>query len=280
MLFVVLFAGLAAMATWLGAGAAPLGADQREDANLIATRGERDQVRLWIVAHLDTKAQGHSMAGRLVAIWLLFAAVGGLGVLCLLRGFAPAPTPWPQAAAALIATVAAGWLAGRGRLRGTSPGARDNGTGLLALLEAARLTSDPRTGFLVTGAEEFGLVGSRIFARRSGPLAGCEAINLDTLADRGSLYLVTHDRRGHELAARLRVALEPLGVPLRVRRLPPGILVDSLPLARRGAPALTLARLDWAVLRLIHTPHDTAHALDPHFALMVGAALASLPPRD
>ena len=48
----------------IGLGWLPLGGGAREDANLIATRGGVP-VRRWIVAHLDTKAQRHSMAGRL-----------------------------------------------------------------------------------------------------------------------------------------------------------------------------------------------------------------------
>jgi hypothetical protein len=279
-LYLVLFGALAAIAGLIGSGTALPGAERREDANLVATRGGRGQVRRWIVAHLDSKAQGHSMAGRLITVWVLLASVGALGLLCLVRWFAGSPLPWPAAGAAAAATLLAGALAGRGRLSGTSPGARDNGTGLLALLEAARRSTDPRTGFLVTGAEEFGLVGSRIFTRLAGPLAGCEAINLDTLADRGRLFIVTHDRRGRSLAARLRTALQPLGAPVQVRRLPAGILVDSLPLARRGAAAVTLARLDWPVLRLIHTARDTLRDLDPGFALGVGEALAGLPTRD
>ena len=60
-------AGLAA--GWLTLGEA------REDANLIAVRGDAPP-RRWIVAHLDTKAQAQSMAGRLVAVWVLLAALG------------------------------------------------------------------------------------------------------------------------------------------------------------------------------------------------------------
>ena len=52
----------------------------REDANLIATRGGVP-VRRWIVAHLDTKAQTQSMAGRLVAVWVIGMAVAALAAL-------------------------------------------------------------------------------------------------------------------------------------------------------------------------------------------------------
>jgi hypothetical protein len=48
--------------------------------------------------------------------------------------------------------------------------------------------------------------------------------------------------------------------------------VDSLPLARAGATAITLARLDWSTLRRIHTPADTVDAVSFKTAMSVGRA--------
>ena len=63
-------ASLGALAFGVGSGATPLAIGGfRDDANLLATRA--GDVRGWIIAHLDTKAQGHSMAGRLVAVWFM-----------------------------------------------------------------------------------------------------------------------------------------------------------------------------------------------------------------
>jgi hypothetical protein len=58
------------------------------------------------------------------------------------------------------------------------------------------------------------------------------------------------------------------------RRLPAGILVDSLPLARAGARAITIGRLTWRTLRLIHTPADRPDGLSLELAEAVGRALA------
>ena len=63
-----------------------------------------------------------------------------------------------------VLALLAGFLAGRGRLKGRSHGARDNGTGIVAALAAAA-TAIPVWAFSITGAEEFGLVGARVFAR-------------------------------------------------------------------------------------------------------------------
>ena len=69
------------------------------------------------------------------------------------------------AGAGVVLAVLPGFLAGRGRLKGRSHGARDNGTGVVAALAAAGGRRDDAVGILITGAEEFGLVGARVFAR-------------------------------------------------------------------------------------------------------------------
>jgi hypothetical protein len=250
--------------------------DLREDATLIARR-RGASVRRWIVAHTDTKAQGHSMAGRLVAVWAIIVAIGVLTALAVIRLRGALPVA-PVAGATLSALVA-GVLAGRGRLRGTTVGARDNGTGLVAALAAAEASHDPATGILLTGAEEFGLVGARVIAEtRPDLIRGTEVINFDTLDDRGALSLVTHDTRGRELAGLLSPLLASADAPVRTRRLPLGIFVDSYPLARGGARAVTIGRLDWRTLRLLHTPRDTSDALSFATALRVGRAIGSMPP--
>lgn len=270
---------LAVLAWGIGTGLEVPGAERREDANLLVTRGNAP-VRRWIVAHVDTKAQGHSMAGRLVAVWVVVVAVATLTTLTVIRCGTDAVLPlWAVTLGAGLSLVS-GVLASQGRLRGETPGARDNGSGLVAALTVAELGLPPETGLLLTGAEEFGLCGARAFVAAEGDPAALEIINVDTAADRGPVYLVAHDDRGIGLAARL---VEPLtgelgGLELRFRRLPMGILTDSLPFARRGARAITIGRLDWSVLRLIHTRRDTLEGLDLATARSVGRALAALPP--
>lgn len=252
---------------WLAPG------ESREDANLVARRGAAP-VRRWLVAHLDTKAQAQSMAGRLVAVWVVAAAITALCAAALAR--LSGPLPLGLAAPCALLAVLAGALAGRGRLRGRSRGARDNGSGVAAVLAAAAASTDPATGILITGAEEFGLVGARVFAQLEGPrLAGVEVINFDTIDQTGALYLVSHDRRGAALAAACAPRLAGAGPDLRRRRLPVGILVDSLPLARAGAAAITIGRLTWDTLRLIHTPRDVPEGLSLESAERVGRAIAA-----
>ncbi len=268
-------AAVTLLAWRIGSGLPLPGAEERDDANLVARR-PGTEVRRWLVAHVDTKAQGHSMAGRLVAVWLLLLAVVGLTALASGRWASGVPVPASLVAAVAGLAVAAGGLTSRGKLRGTTAGARDNGTGLLAALTAAEVSRDPGMGLLFTGAEEFGLVGARMLVQGGHPTRGHEFINLDTIADRGTLSLVVHNAAGRQLAARGAAALSALGVPVRVRHLPLGILVDSVPLARAGGSALTIGRLDWEVLRTIHTPMDEPEGLDTSLAEAIGRRLATL----
>jgi hypothetical protein len=264
---------LLAVAVGIGLGWLRLGGEAREDANLVATRGQAP-VRRWIVAHLDSKAQVQSMAGRLVAVWVIGLAVAALLALALVRLRGPVPLPAASAGAALA--VLAGALAGRGRLRGTSHGARDNGTGVAAALAAAEGLRDGATGILITGAEEFGLVGARVFVRQQADRLGdAVVVNLDTIDQEGRLALVCHDRRGAGLARVEGARLAAAGLTARIRRLPLGILTDSLPFARAGVLAVTIGRLTWRTLRTIHTPRDTPDELSLEMAERVGRVVAA-----
>jgi hypothetical protein len=264
---------LGVIAAGIGLGWVSLGEPAREDANLIATRGGGRPER-WIVAHLDSKAQGHSMAGRLVAVWVSTVAIAVLTILTIVRVAGPI-SPWWLAVGAALA-LAAGFLAGGGRLAGKSLGARDNGTGIVAALTAAESSSDPRVGILITSAEEFGLVGARVFARLTPDLHEAEFVNLDTLDQEGRLYIVSHDTAGARFARDLEATLGEVRLPVRRRRLPLGIFVDSAPLAKTRARCVTIGRLSWNTLRRIHTAADTPEGLSLETAERVGKAVARI----
>jgi hypothetical protein len=249
----------------------PLGEAIREDANLIATRGDV-RPRRWIVAHLDSKAQAHSMAGRLVAVWITGVAIAAISVMAVLRFNGPVAPGWLGLGGGTA--LLAGFLARKGRLRGRSLGARDNGTGIVAALAAAEAAPASGLGILITGAEEFGLVGARVFARLTPDLEKTEFVNVDTIDQEGMLYLVSHDARGERLARSIEPVLARLGLPLRRRRLPLGIFVDSAPLSQARAPSITIGRLTWNTLRRIHTAADTPDHLSLDTAVQVGKAVA------
>jgi hypothetical protein len=244
---------------------------QRMDANLVAQRKDA-RVQCWLVAHLDTKAQGQSMAGRLVALWIAIVALALLVAAAWLRLNGPLPVVPSLAAGAL--GVAAGLLLLGGRLQGQSPGARDNGSGLLAVLTAAELTTDPGIGIIITSAEEFGMAGARALAReRRSLFEHTEVLNVDTIDDEGTLFVVTHQQAGR-LAGRVRDRVAGLA-PVRGRRLPLGIMVDGVPLGRVASGAVTLGRLSWGTLRRLHTPRDDAAGYRLATAELLGERLAS-----
>jgi Peptidase family M28 len=265
---------LATIATGISLGWTVMTKDAREDANLIATRGGK--VTRWIVAHHDTKAQGHSMAGRLVAVWTLAAALLLMTGLTVARLWGALPA-WLMAAGA-AAVLAGGFLAGRGRLKGRSAGARDNGSGLLAALVAAQEIKDPSVGILVTGAEEFGLVGARYFAEKARErVEGTEIINIDTVDDQGAWRLVSHAAGGEDLVRRAESSIGALSsFPIRRHRFTTGIFVDSLPLSRAGGRAITIARLNWGTLRKLHTAGDTLEGLNLDSAVLAGLAVKTI----
>jgi hypothetical protein len=268
--------GIAALGVLLAGvtlGWAPVGGQMRDSANLIAKRGGVGQVRRWIVAHYDTKAQGMSLAGRLIAMAYSTMIVILITVLAVARLWGPIDVDIVAGAAAL-GLIACG-LAGRGALQGGSLGARDNATGLLAAITLAQENTDPGTGFLFSGAEQFGLVGSRIFALEYGPsLPGAEVINLDTLDDRGPLTVWYHTGARGGLAGDVAKRLDHDSGTVATRRVPLFVALDSAPLAREGAAAVTVARFDWSTLRLVHTARDGAEGLDFTTAEAVGRALA------
>jgi hypothetical protein len=266
----LLFTGAAAITTlrFVAGDGAP--GWERTDANLVAHRKDAN-VRCWLVAHLDTKAQGQSMAGRLVALWFTVAALVMLLAAAWSRVSGPLSLVWSFAAGGL--GVVAGLLLLGGRLKGQSPGARDNGSGLLAVLTAAELATDPGIGIILTGAEEFGLAGARALAReRPSLFEHTDVVNVDTIDDEGTLFVVAHEETGL-LAGRVRARVAGLA-PVRGRRLPLGIMVDGIPLARVASETVTLGRLSWGTLRRLHTPRDNATGYGLATAELLGERLA------
>jgi hypothetical protein len=266
-------AALGTVAAGIAFGWAPARGEQREDANLVIQRPDA-LIERWIVAHVDTKAQRQSMAGRLLAVAIAMLGVAVMLGLAVTRLFVVPPV-WLVAGASGL-TLAASVLCARGRLKGRTVGAIDNASGLIAALVAAE-TSDDRTGFIFTGAEEFGLVGARILSQQMPELVrGRDVFNVDSVDDTGSVAIVSHDRLGAQLATRVALTLALPEARVRRRSLLPGIMVDSQAFARAGARAITLARLDWNTLRRMHTSRDTSAGLNFETARAIGVWLGSI----
>ena len=124
-----------------------------------------------------------------------------------------------------------------------------------AVLAAAELLPhDANVGVLITDAEELALAGARAWARSRPPGV---ALNCDSIDDAGQLTVMYSGRRPDALVSRLVDAAKMQSEPVRVMRLIPGILTDSVALADAGWQTLTLSRGNLRTLQRIHTSRDT-----------------------
>ena len=239
--------------------------------NLIATWGS-DTPRVWLVAHLDTKSQPIPSLLRVAGITLLLAALlsalaaGGLQLALLPHRMAW----WGAVVLALLGAppVVASVVGAR------SDGAVDNASGVAAVLTAA-LSVRPETmfGVLLSSAEEMGLAGARAWAReaRRGTVLNCDGVD-----DAGELTIMYSGAAPTALIQTLE-ALAPR--PPRVRRLPLGLLTDSVAFADRGWAAVTVSRGSLATLRRVHSSADSlanlrGDGIDDVAALLVRAVEA------
>jgi hypothetical protein len=245
-----------------------------EVRNIEACRGAP---RVWLVAHSDSKAQALSLRARVLAVGAIT-----VGAVCLVIGlalrFGDAPFGWLPAMAIPLPLLVGGALLSRGSPTDESSGAVDNASGVIAVLAALEELGDrDDVGVLITGAEEFGMAGARVWS--SGVLRAVPFVNFDGIDSRGAYRVMVHRAGadpavGQALAEGIAAELCEARRPVRVGRLPPGVLVDGVVLARAGMPGVTVSRGDWRTLAVVHTPNDVPDRLDPDAAVQAGRAVA------
>jgi len=251
LLVVLVVAGVA----WLG-GRGVLGfpVARRRGVNLQAVRGGGDPP-VWLVAHIDSKWQPVSMVARVAGVIGTAAGLIVLAALALARSSAADTV----AAATLMLTwvFAAPLVLSIAEARNT--GALDNASGVCAVLEAVEsLPATARVGVLITDAEEMALAGALAWARGRAPSV---ALNCDSVDDHGTLTVMYSRSRPAALVSQLEGAARIHGERLRVLRLIPGVLTDSVALANAGWKAVTLSHGDLRTLQRIHTAGDTLATL-------------------
>jgi Zn-dependent M28 family amino/carboxypeptidase len=139
-------------------------------------------------------------------------------------------------------------------------GTLDNASGVAALLDAAALVpASCAVGIVITDAEELALAGAEAWATRTTPAV---ALNCDSVDDEGDLVIMYTGRAPSAVVSALRSAASRRREPIRVMRLIPGILTDSVALARAGWRTVTLSRGTARTLRRIHTSRDTLAHMD------------------
>jgi hypothetical protein len=238
-------------------------------ANLEVRRGAP---RVWLAAHVDSKSQTVPMLLRVashVALLVVFAAAL---VACFVATLRRAPLSHPD------------WLTWGGLLAALpglfcfvgnkSRGALDNASGVAAVLLASRLI--PRElplGILITRGEELDLAGARSWAATAP--AGALMINCDTIDDEGG-WRCMYASAPNEISAGAGKAAKKLGLPLRMGRMIPGIITDSLAFEKAGLPSVTISRGTLQTLARLHTRGDNPDRLTGAGAAEAARLLAEM----
>lgn len=233
-------------------------------ANMLAHKpGARP--RYIVMAHLDSKSQPVPLAFRGPAIilgivtWIAFVIFCILGVLDAVW-----IVPHITTLLAVLCFIAGVvcifcWVDNR------SPGALDNASGLATVLGLAERNRDAgEIAYLITDAEEMGLVGARDIARKLDPVIG--VINVDGVDDDGPFHIM--EKFGFparhiapHLAAALLTSAAEMDVPAHRRNVPFGLLLDHMPLARRHLPSVTVLRGSLKSMLRVHRPDDSMDRL-------------------
>ena len=261
---------------------------QHDAFNVVAEMGPPDARRtVVLVAHHDAAKSGLIFHPGIPAFaWRHFPSL-------IERSDTSPPLMWPvfagpaQAAAGtligsralrrygtIVSAIAAGVFAQIGSTR-TVPGANDNATGVVALIELARRladqpTSNVRVSLVSTGSEESFMEGMQAFVRRHGPslpkddtfFLGVDTIgspHLTAIRGEGMLYMNEYPREGLDLvdsvAAELGIWLFP---NLRLRN-----ATDGLHALKQGYPCACLGSVtDYKAPSNYHWRTDTPDNVD------------------
>lgn len=217
--------------------------------------------RYIFMAHLDSKSQPIPLAFRGPAIilallaWLAFVIFAFLGLLD------PVWIRTDITTVLGVISLLAGVLLIFCWVENRSPGALDNASGVatvLGIAEAERERDD--VAFLITDAEELGLVGARSIARKLNPVFG--VINIDGVDDAGPLYVLEKfglpaRHIAPHLVASILQAADKHEIAAQRRNVPFGLMLDHLPMARADLPSVTVMRGSFASLRRVHRPTDS-----------------------
>jgi len=239
-------------------------------ANLEAVRG---RPRVWLVAHLDSKSQTVPMLVR-IAGTIALQAISVITVVMVLSsaaGFTHSAGPW---AALGIAAVVAAIPVAICFVGDESPGAVDNATGVVAVILAAQASEPDSLGVLITSGEELGLAGARAWTQSASK--GICVVNCDTIDDAGGWRCMYTGTLPGSISSATRIAAGGLGMSMRMSRLIPGILADSIAFADAGMEAITLSRGTLSTLARIHTRRDTSNGLTGRGAADASVFLSAL----
>jgi hypothetical protein len=217
--------------------------------------------RYIFMAHMDSKSQPIPLAFRGPAIILALLAWLAFMIFALLGLLDPVWIRTDINTVLGVISFIAGTLLIFCWVENRSPGALDNASGVATVLAMAEAEKDhDDVAFLITDAEELGLVGARSIARKLNPVFG--VINIDGVDDAGPVYVLEKfgmpaRHIAPHLVASILQSAEKLDLPAQRRNVPFGLLLDHIPMARADLPAVTVMRGSFASLRRVHRPNDS-----------------------
>lgn len=240
--------------------------------NLVARRGSP---AVWLMAHLDSKSQTVPMLLRIlgsVALHLGGALVVFGSVAFAIWGSRATPVITTAQVLAIIGAIGVGLCF----VRNQSPGAVDNASGVAAIILAAQSRNDGQSlGVLITSGEELGLAGALAWARLAPE--HLVILNCDTVDEAGAFRCMYSDAQPMRVAVVAENEAKRLAMDLRVRRLIPGIMADSMAFAYDSRwSAITLSRGNMSTLARIHTRGDNSTKLTGEGAAQAGALLSAM----
>jgi hypothetical protein len=253
----------------LGEGVLDLPWLRAEGENLVARRGSTP-IRVWLVAHVDSKSQPLPTRLRMAGLAVLGASVVlALVALALTLGAGSWRTEmW---VVCVLLAIPGGCAVVASVVRNDSPGAVDNASGVATVLAAAALLDrSAAVGVVISSAEELGLAGARAWVRAHDAERGGSVLNCDGVDDQGELTLMYTRTR----PAPIVNAVEHAAGTLQVRRMPPGLLLDSVAFADAGWSAATVSHGSTRTLARVHTRDDSLDALRGTQIATVAAVLA------
>jgi hypothetical protein len=124
------------------------------------------------------------------------------------------------------------------------------------LSAAALVDRTAAVGVLIPSAEELGLAGARAWVRAHGGERGY-VMNCDGVDDQGELILMYTRTK----PAPIVDAVQRAAGAVRTRRMPPGLLLDSVAFTDAGWTAATLSHGSMRTLARVHTRSDALDSL-------------------
>lgn len=244
----------------------------RTSNNIIARiPNDRAKKEFVFIAHYDSKSQTLPLYLRVASMILFFLSsilslIGTIGIACGIPFLNKAFLIYPLALC--LISILLSLLNVKGNI---SPGAIDNATGVALLLELARVIQNNKSKgmaaytFVATGAEEEGLIGAFHFIERYKEAFKKREtlfINYDGAGAPGKIVVL--DRYGlpplktsTKLSKRVLSMARKEKIDITSGYLPPGVGVDTIPIAYQGFDAITFSSQTLSrALFCIHSSRD------------------------